>query len=76
MTEAQSRQQPSLATAPVKRSVTTCRWAAPTLFLPAPYWFAAEGCPWTCLRDAPRPLEDAADACTTCSRWEPRTADS
>ena len=34
------------------QSVTTCRWARPTLFLHAPYWFEAETCPWTCTCDA------------------------
>ena len=40
-----------------KRSAGSCRWAMPTLFLPAPFWFEAERCPWTCMRDlVPRVL--------------------
>jgi hypothetical protein len=40
------------------------------LFLPYPYWLAAEQEPWSCLRDAvPRPLE-TTEECRTCLRRE------
>ena len=46
-----------------------------TLFLPYPYWIAAEQDPWCCLRDpVPRPLE-STDECRTCLRWEQKTND-
>jgi hypothetical protein len=52
---------------------STCRWAIPTLFLPAPYWWDAEDRPWACVRDgAPRALE-TTEVCTDCPYWEPRT---
>ena len=55
-----------------RRGASTCRWAAPTLLLPAPIWFEAEDSPWTCLRDAaPRALE-TTNPCAICQRWEPR----
>jgi hypothetical protein len=48
-----------------------CRWAAPTLFLDAPYWMAAESFPWSCTRNAaPRPLP-TTEECATCGRFEP-----
>ena len=55
-------------------SASSCRWATPTLFLPAPFWFDAEMCPWTCVRDpAPRVLS-STNPCATCPRWEPQAA--
>ena len=54
------------------RSAVNCRWATPTLMLPAPLWFDAETSPWSCVRDgAPRTLI-STDACGMCPRWEPR----
>lgn len=54
------------------RSAANCRWATPTLMLPAPLWFDAEHSPWSCVRDAaPRTLI-STDACEMCPRWEPR----
>lgn len=54
-----------------KRGAANCRWATPTVFLPAPWWFEAETSPWACVRDTtPRVLE-TTEACATCSRWEP-----
>ena len=52
------------------RKSEPCRWIGPTLFLPYPYWIAAEQEPWSCLRDAePRPLATTED-CRGCRRWE------
>lgn len=65
---------PVAATVNARRSASTCRWATPTLFLPAPFWFEAEDSPWTCLRDpAPRPL-NTTDPCAICLRWEPQSS--
>jgi hypothetical protein len=52
---------------------STCRWAIPTLLLPAPYWWDAEDRPWACIRGGtPRVLE-TTEACADCPCWEPRT---
>ena len=50
---------------------SNCRWATPTLFLPAPLWFDAESCPWGCRRDAVPRVVSSTDRCTNCTRWEP-----
>jgi hypothetical protein len=42
------------------------------LFFPAPFWFDAEVCPWSCLRDAAPRVLATTDLCATCPRWEPR----
>jgi hypothetical protein len=55
-----------------QRSAVTCRWATLTLFLPAPFWFDAEACPWSCLRDAAPRVLATTDPCATCPRWEQR----
>jgi hypothetical protein len=47
-----------------------CRWATPTLFLPAPLWFDAGSCPWSCRRDAVPRIVSSTDRCATCARWE------
>lgn len=53
------------------RQIQRCRWAEPTLFLPNPYWLAAEDSPWSCGIDPePRPIEDT-EACRTCARCVP-----
>jgi len=53
-----------------RREAATCRWATPTLFLDAPYWFAADDAPWACLgRDAPWVLENTTE-CRTCVHWQ------
>ena len=57
---------------PRQRTASNCRWATPTLFLPAPFWFDAEACPWSCLRDADPRVLATTDPCATCPRWEPR----
>jgi hypothetical protein len=49
----------------------TCRWATPTLFLTAPFWFEAERSPWACLRDNTPRILLSTESCATCSRWEP-----
>jgi hypothetical protein len=56
----------------VNRSAGTCRWATPTLFLTAPFWFDAEECPWTCVHDPVPRVLSTTDPCATCPRWEPR----
>jgi hypothetical protein len=72
LADAPTREQPIAATTNGKRSAATCRWATPTLFLQAPYWFEAENSPWACVRDiAPRVLS-MTDQCAVCSRWELR----
>jgi SAM-dependent methyltransferase len=56
----------------VAHHASNCRWAMPTLFLPAPYWWDAEGCPWACVREgAPRILE-TTEMCADCPYWEAR----
>ena len=58
----------------VTYSAVTCRWASPTIYLAAPYWFEAERRPWTCLHGTcPRVLE-TTDSCATCAYWEPRSS--
>jgi SAM-dependent methyltransferase len=45
---------------------SNCRWAVPTVSLPAPYWWDAERCPWACVREgAPRILE-TTEVCSDC----------
>jgi hypothetical protein len=52
---------------------SNCRWAVPTLFLPAPCWWRAEDRPWSCIRGGtPRTLE-TTEVCAECPYWEPRT---
>lgn len=55
-----------------QRNAHNCRWAIPTLFLPAPLWLDAESCPWTCTRDPVPRVLSTTDACATCLAWEPR----
>jgi hypothetical protein len=50
----------------------TCRWATPTLFLTAPYWWEAERAPWACLRDGTPRILTTTEECADCPRWEPR----
>lgn len=57
-----------------RRSASNCRWAMPTLFLPAPLWFDAESCPWSCRRDAVPRVVSSTDRCATCARWESAAA--
>lgn len=55
----------------VEHHASTCRWAVPTLFLPAPFWWEADDRPWSCIRGAaPRVLE-TTEVCATCPYWEP-----
>jgi hypothetical protein len=55
-----------------RRRAANCRWATPTVLLPAPLWFDAETHPWSCVRDAaPRTLL-TTDGCGVCPRWELR----
>ena len=55
-----------------RQTASNCRWATPTLFLPAPIWLRAWQAPWTCQRETePRTLESTVE-CAECPRWEPR----
>lgn len=56
-----------------ERRAGSCRWATPTLFLPAPYWFSADGCPWTCLKEEPPRVLTSTEECHECPHWEPRS---
>jgi SAM-dependent methyltransferase len=52
------------------RHASNCRWAMPTLFLPAPDWWDAEGCPWACVRDGVPRILDTTEVCADCPYWE------
>jgi SAM-dependent methyltransferase len=56
----------------VARHASNCRWAMPTLFLPAPYWWDAEAYPWTCVREAVPRILETKEVCTDCPYWEAR----
>ena len=60
------------ATMNAGRGAATCRWAVPTLFLRAPFWFEAENAPWACVRERASRVLDTTDACVSCPHWEPR----
>jgi hypothetical protein len=56
------------------RRASTCRWAVPTVCLPAPLWCAAEACPWTCVHsDAPHVM-NTTEPCAICVNWESKRA--
>jgi hypothetical protein len=59
-----------MLTGPESHGASTCRWAAPTVFLGAPFWFEAEQTPWTCVHDARPRLLHTTECCATCARWE------
>ena len=52
----------------------TCRWAVPTLFVRAPFWFEAENAPWTCVREPALRVLNTTDRCASCPHWEPQRA--
>lgn len=52
----------------ITRSVQTCRWGTPTLFLQWPLWYEASQHEWSCTRGAARVLADPA-ICGTCPYW-------
>jgi hypothetical protein len=55
----------------IEHHASTCRWAVPTIFLPAPFWWQAEDRPWACVRgETPRLLE-TTEACAECPHWDP-----
>jgi SAM-dependent methyltransferase len=54
------------------RHASNCRWAMPTLFLPAPYWWDAEACPWACVREGVPRILDSTDVCPDCPYWTSR----
>jgi hypothetical protein len=59
-----------------KRTAANCKWARPTMSMPAPIWLEAWDSPWTCVRDErPRPLPDT-EICSDCPRWQPKPADA
>ena len=52
-------------------SIQTCRWGAPTLFLPWPHWCNASNDLWSCTRGrTPRGVADP-QICEHCDCWEP-----
>ncbi|MGE3888977.1 MAG: hypothetical protein AB7H81_21310 [Vicinamibacterales bacterium] len=54
----------------VEHHASNCRWAVPTLFLPAPYCWEAEDRPWACIRTgSPRVLE-TTEVCRSCPHWK------
>ena len=55
-----------------RRSAATCRWAVPTLFVRAPFWFEAENAPWACEREPALRVLNTTDLCASCPHWEPR----
>lgn len=54
----------------------TCRWAMPTLFLPAPVWLSAGEAPWTCTRTAYARALETTEVCVDCPHWRPRDQDA
>jgi hypothetical protein len=54
----------------VAHHASNCRWAMPSLFLPAPYWWNAEGYPWACVRDGVPRILDTTEVCADCPYWE------
>jgi hypothetical protein len=53
------------------RSVSTCHWGIPTLFLQWPLWIDASQHEWSCTRSTPpRVLTDPA-FCRSCASWAP-----
>ena len=54
-----------------KQRAINCRWATSTLFVEAPFWFAAEDFPWVCVRDGTPRVLQTTESCATCWRWEP-----
>jgi hypothetical protein len=67
-----SAKSPADATRTASRSAATCRWAVPTLFLRAPFWFEAENAPWACVRETASRVLDTTNLCASCPHWEPR----
>jgi hypothetical protein len=55
-----------------RRHAATCRWAVPTLLLPAPFWFEAERAPWGCVRGTTPRLLASTQSCADCAFWEPQ----
>lgn len=71
MTDAPTPRPSASSSTDRKRQASTCRFATPTLFLPAPYWLDAEAAPWTCIRGAVPHLLLTTDPCESCPHWEP-----
>jgi hypothetical protein len=85
MSTKQSRSSPTDVPTPISnvsgRAATrmahhasNCRWAVPTIFLPAPYWWEAEDRPWACVRDGTPRVMETTEECADCPFWEPREA--
>lgn len=60
------------ASADLDRRAANCRWASPTMMLPAPFWFEADDYAWACLQQGRWRLLETTEACLTCVQWEPR----
>jgi hypothetical protein len=54
----------------VAHHASNCRWAMPTLFLPAPYWWDAEACPWACVREGVPRILNTTEVCADCPYWK------
>lgn len=67
-----TRHSSGAATGPATQCAATCKWATPTLFVWAPYWFESEEAPWTCLREGEPRVLASTDECATCAYWESR----
>jgi SAM-dependent methyltransferase len=63
-------QAKSEVSANVGHHASNCRWAMPALFLPAPYWWDAERCPWACVGEAVPRILETTEVCTDCPYWE------
>jgi hypothetical protein len=49
---------------------STCRWAVPTLFLQAPFWWEAEDRPWSCIRGTTPRVLATTEVCADCPYWK------
>jgi hypothetical protein len=53
------------------RSVQTCHWSTPTLFLPWPHWYLASQHEWCCVRTIGITVLPDPSICGQCSCWMP-----
>jgi len=61
-----------VAAVDVEHHASNCRWAVPTLFLPAPYCWDAESRPWACIRTGTPRLLETTEVCASCPYWKLR----
>jgi hypothetical protein len=54
---------------PTNKSVQTCLWSTPTLFLPWPHWFLASQHEWSCVRKTPVTVLSDPSICRGCACW-------